>query len=238
MTQVSGTGSALSRGRGSRPRDGSRWRTPGALSALIAIPVAAGSLRIVELAGGPQLLPENPRITAAPAALVVHALAAAVFALVGAWQFPARLRRGHPAWHRRAGRVLVAAGLLVAGSGLWMTLFYVDAPGGTPLWAVRLVVASATGVSLVLGFTAMRRRDIATHRAWMIRAYALAVAAGTQTVTEGVGKALFGVNDVSKFVGVTAGWVINLAIAEWIIRRPARSRTRRMQQARTAPAAG
>ena len=39
-------------------------------------------------------------------------------------------------------RCTVRAGLLVAGSGLWMTLFYSDAPGGTALWAVRLVVGA------------------------------------------------------------------------------------------------
>ncbi|HEY5879255.1 MAG TPA: DUF2306 domain-containing protein [Nakamurella sp.] len=216
--------------RGASLRDGSRRRTS-ALMALMIIPLTAGAVRILEVAGGPHLLPENPRITASPAPLVVHVVAAVVFALVGALQFPARLRRRHRGWHRRAGRVLVAAGLLVAGSGLWMTLFYSDAPGGTPLWTVRLVVGSATAVSLVLGFTAIRRRDVAAHRAWMIRAYALAVGAGTQTITEGIGEALLGVNDVSKFVGGTAGWVVNIAIAEWIIRRPGTRRNRQVHLA-------
>ena len=46
------------------------------------------------------------------------------------------------------------------------------------------------GAFLVLGFTAIRRRDIPAHRAWMIRAYALGLGAGTQAFTEGVGEAL------------------------------------------------
>jgi uncharacterized membrane protein len=219
----SGTGLGTDSGSvpkpGPRSRDGSSWRIPIALIALIVIPVTAGALRVLEVTGGPHLLPDNPRITASPAPLVIHVVAAAVFALVGALQFSARLRRRHRGWHRRAGRVLVPAGLLVAGSGLWMTLFYPDAPGGALLWTVRLVVGSAIAVSLVLGFSAIRRRDVAAHRAWMIRAYALSVAAGTQTVTEGIGQALLGHNDLSKFVGVTAGWVVNAAVAEWIIRR-------------------
>lgn len=244
MTHVTGSAPELaprsgrSAGRAGRSRTGSGWAVPVALVGLITIPVVAGSLRVVEVAGGPALLPVNPRITASPVPLVVHVVAAAVFALVGAWQFPARMRRRHRGWHRRAGRVLVVAGLLVAGSGLWMTLFYVDAPGGTPLWAVRLVVASATGASLVLGFAAIRRRDVAAHRAWMIRAYALAVAAGTQTVTEGIGEALLGENDLSKFLGVTAGWVVNLAVAEWIIHRTGSRTRRRLPAPRTAPVAG
>jgi uncharacterized membrane protein len=165
--------------------------------------------------------------------LVIHVVGAALYAVVGAFQFPAKLRRRRPAWHRRAGRVLVVAGLLVAGSGLWMTVFYPEAPGGALLWTVRLVVASATGTSLVLGFAAIRRRDIAAHRAWMIRAYALALGAGTQTITQGVGEGLFGTGDLSTALSLTAGWAFNAALAEWVIRRPT---TRRTGRAGTRPA--
>ena len=161
-------------------RGGSSWRVPLALVVLGLIPVISGSLRLIEAAGGPQLMPINPRIEASPAPLVVHVLAATTYALVGAFQFPARLRRRHPEWHRRSGRILVGAGLAVAGSGLWMTLFYSGAPGGVLLWTIRLLVGSTMAAAIVSGFTAIRRRDIAAHRAWMIRAYALGLGAGTQ----------------------------------------------------------
>lgn len=219
MTQptTSGTRPASQRRPGSR--DGSSLRVPAALIALTLIPLIAGSLRLVELAGGPQVLPTNPRVDASPAPVVLHVVAAAVYVVAGAFQFPARVRRSHRTWHRRAGRVLVGAGLVVAGSGLWMTLFYPGAPGGDLLWSVRLVVGSVTAASIVLGFTAIRRRDIAGHRAWMIRAYALAVAAGTQTITQGIGEGVFGTSDLSTALSVSSGWLINAAIAEWIIRR-------------------
>ena len=42
---------------------------------------------------------------------------------------------------------------------------------------------------LVLGLRAILRRDVPTHRAWMIRAYALGLGAGTQVVTIGLGQA-------------------------------------------------
>jgi uncharacterized membrane protein len=212
-------------------RRGSSWRVPLALVVLSLIPVISGSLRLIEAAGGPQLMPVNPRIAASPPPLVVHVLAAAVYAVLGAFQFPARLRRRHPSWHRRSGRILVGAGLAVAGSGLWMTLFYSGAPGGVLLWAIRLLVGSTMAAAIVLGFTAIRRRDIAAHRAWMIRAYALGLGAGTQAFTEGIGEALFGTGDLSTGISVASGWVINAVVAEWVIRRPsvrraARTRTR------------
>ncbi len=108
-----------------RPVARDKWsRTvPLALIVLSLIPVIFGSLRLVEIAGGPQLMPSNPRIDASPAPLVVHVLGATVYALLGAFQFSARLRRRHLNLHRKSGRVLVGAGVAVALSGLWITLF-------------------------------------------------------------------------------------------------------------------
>jgi hypothetical protein len=77
---------------------------------------------------------------------------------------------------------------------------------------------------LVLGFTAVRRRDIAAHRTWMIRAYAIGLAAGTQAFTEGIGGAIFGSGVLAADLAKGAGWLINLAVAEWALRRPVRRR--------------
>jgi uncharacterized membrane protein len=193
---------------------------PAALAALSAIPLTAGSLRLVEVAGGPALLPADDRFAGFPTALVVHITGAAVFALVGMFQFVPGLRRRHRAWHRRAGRIVAAAGLAVAGSALWLTLFYQAQPGtGDLLYVLRLVFAPAMAACLVLGFAAIRRRDIAAHRVWMIRAYALGLGAGTQVFTEGIGGAVFGTGELAGDLAKGAAWVINLAVAEWVIRR-------------------
>jgi uncharacterized membrane protein len=158
----------------------------------------------------------------------VHILGAALYALIGAFQFIPQLRRRHPTGHRRAGRLLVIAGLLVAGSALWMTLLYAPKPGtGVLLYVFRLVFASAMAACLILGVSAVRRRDIAAHRAWMIRAYAIALAAGTQAFTEGIGGAIFGTGEIRGDLAKGAGWAINLAIAEYVIRRPTTLRHRR-----------
>src|SRR5918998_1514478 len=196
-------------------RDRSSWQVPIALVVLSLIPVISGSLRLIEVAGGPQLMPINPRIDASPAPLVVHVLGAALYAILGAFQFSGRLRRRHLNWHRKAGRILVGAGLAVAGSALWMTLFYAGAPGGDLLWGIRLLVGSVMAAFLVLGFAAIRRRDIPAHRAWMIRAYALGLGAGTQAFTEGIGEALLSTTDLSKAISLGSGWVINAIVAEW-----------------------
>jgi uncharacterized membrane protein len=231
MTTATITGTRPARQRRPGARQTSGWLVPAALVALSLIPVISGSLRLIEIAGGPQLMPANPRIEASPAPLVVHVLGAVIYALLGAFQFSARLRRRHLGWHRRSGRVLAGAGLAVALSGLWMTLFYSGAPGGDLLWAIRLVVGSTMAAALVLGFTAIRRRDIAAHRAWMMRAYALGLGAGTQAFTEGIGEAMFGTGDLSKAISMGSAWLLNALVAEWLIRRPSMRRAARARAA-------
>jgi uncharacterized membrane protein len=190
--------------------------------ALSVVPLVAGTLRLVQLAGGPALMPADRRFTGFPAALVVHIVGAGVFALVGVFQFVPRFRRRHPAWHRRAGRLVAGAGVAVSGSALWLTLFYEPQPNsGALLYVLRLVFASAVAASLVLGVVAIRRGDVTTHRAWMIRAYAIGLAAGTQAFTKGVTGAVFGTGALAMDLASGAGWLINLAVAEWAVRRAA-----------------
>ncbi len=198
---------------------------PFALVALVLVPAIAGSLRLVELAGGPQLIPANPRLTASPVPVLVHIISALTYALLGAFQFSASLRRRRPGWHRAAGRVLVLLGLAVAFSALCLTLFYPRQPGtGALAYVFRLAFGSGMAASIILGFTAIRRGDVARHRAWMTRAYALALGAGTQVFTQGIGKAVFGTSELTTDLCLGAGWAINLAVAEYVIRRPARRR--------------
>jgi hypothetical protein len=54
----------------------------------------------------------------------------------------------------------------------------------------------------------------------MIRAYAIGLGAGTQVLTQMVGEIVAGPpNEVSRALLIGAGWVINLAVAEWAIRK-------------------
>ncbi len=202
------------------PRAG--WPVMVALVGLSAVPVTAGTLRLLQLTGGAQVLPADARMDGSPAPVVVHVVAAALFALVGAAQLLPRFRRVHPAWHRRTGRIVAFAGLLVAGSALWMTLLYPQKPGTGPLlFVLRLGFASLMAGCLVLGFAAIRRRDVAAHRAWMIRAYAVGLAAGTQAFTGGLSEAVLGTGVLRDDLAKGAGWVVNLAVAEYVIRRGA-----------------
>lgn len=192
-----------------------------ALLLLSAIPLAGGAFRLTQLVGGAAITPANARFFASPLPVVLHIVGAAVYALVGAFQFANGFRRRWPSWHRAAGRVLVVCGLLVGLSGLWMTLFYPWPKGdGALLSVLRLLFGSGMVVSIVLGFTTVRRGDVNRHRAWMTRGYALGLGAGTQVLTLAAGAMIAGPpSELSRALLMGAGWVINLAIAEWAIRK-------------------
>src|SRR6186997_813047 len=93
------------------------WLIPAALIALTFIPVAAGMMRLVGLAGAEAVTPENARFFASPIPVVIHIIGATVFCVLGAFQFAPGLRRRRPEWHRVAGRIVLPCGIAAALSG-------------------------------------------------------------------------------------------------------------------------
>ncbi len=202
------------------PRPAAPGSSPTGLVLLALVPALGGGIRLADLSSGP-VTPANVRFFDMPLPVVAHIFGALIYSLLGAFQFVPSLR-ARP-WHRRAGRVLLPAGLVVALSGIWMTLWYdvPDVDSGFAITGLRLATGGAMALALVLGFLAVRRRDFTTHRAWMIRAYALAMGAGTQALTHlplarspAPPPATTG-----RTIAMAAGWAINIAVAEWAIRR-------------------
>jgi len=195
------------------------WLVPTGLIVLTAIPSLAGTIRLVGLAGGAEITPDNARFFAVPLPVVIHILGALPFCILGAFQFAPGFRRRWPRWHRLAGRLWVLCGLTAGLSGLWMTQFYPLLQTGL-LYSFRMLFGSAMVLSLVLGLVAILRRDIAKHRAWMMRGYAIGQGAGTQALTSLIWVLIFSTpNQQTHEWLMGASWVINLVVAEWIIRR-------------------
>lgn len=203
------------------------WWVPAGLILLSIIPLIFGAIRLSQLANGAEITPANARFFASPSPVVIHIVSAAVYALLGAFQFVSRLWKRGNSWHRWVGRLLVPFGLAVGLSGLWMTLFYPRTDN--LLFMFRLFFGFGMVLSISLGFISIRRRDVNQHRAWMTRAYAIGLGAGTQVLTGMVGAILFGKpNEFQNALLMGSAWVINLAIAEWSIRK------RSSRQLRTA----
>jgi uncharacterized membrane protein len=218
------TTSQLATARTARSKQPKRaWLLITGLITLGLIPILANAIRRLALS----LDIAGSAVEATPPLslpVVLHILGASVFVILAAFQFSARLRRSRPAWHRNAGRVLVAVGLLAAFSGLWLGVISSWSGTGVLLLLFRLLAALGMALSIIVGFVAIRRKDIRRHRAWMIRAVAIGLGAGTQVFTLGFGEAFFGRTELSVALLNGAGWVINLAVAELAIRRGPRRR--------------
>ena len=220
---------ASQQGKATARKTRSIWIVPAALILLSLCPLTFGAIRLNELVSGAEITPANARFFASPLPVVIHIIGAAVYAILGALQFVSRLWRRGAGWHRWVGRLLlVPCGLLVGGSGLWMTLFYPYPGASDLLFVFRLVFGSGMVFSIVYGFLAIRRGDMIGHRAWMTRGYAIGLGAVTQMLTGMVGEIIAGPpNALGNALLMGAGWVINLAIAEWVLRRRPASRTRK-----------
>jgi uncharacterized membrane protein len=192
---------------------------PAGLIALSLVPMAGGAARLTDLTSGAAVTAANERFFDSPAPVIVHIISSVVFLVLGALQFAPSLRRRR--WHRIAGRIVAPAGLASAMSALWMTAFY-DIPdtGSGALFAMRLVFGAAMAAGIVVAFLAIRRGDVRSHSAWMTRAYAIGLGAGTQVFTLLPWTIAFGApGELTHAALMGAGWVINLIVAEFVIRR-------------------
>jgi cytochrome bd-type quinol oxidase subunit 2 len=212
--------------RPDRPRR--EWPIAAGLLLLALVPSIAGGFRIGEIASGAPETAANARFMQMPLPVLLHIVGALIYSTVGAFQFLPRLRRRRNGRHRFAGRyLLVPAGLVVAGTGLWMTAFY-DTPAidDRAVAFSRYIIGAAMIACVLLGVAAARRHDYFAHGSWMIRAYALAMGAGTQVLTSGPPLLLFGEpSELARLLEMDAGWIINAVVAESIIaRRRAASR--------------
>jgi MFS family permease len=202
---------------------------PGSLVLLSIVPVAAGLGRLIELAGDPLVTAANARFVARPLPVVLHIVGVIPYSLLGAFQFAPAFRRRAPRWHRAVGGVVAVLGLTVGVTGMWMAQSYAWPKGdGVALYVLRMVLGSATIFAIVAGLAAIGRRDFAAHGRWMLRAYAIAMGAGTQVFTHLPWFILFGEpGEFSRTLLMAAGWGINLIVAEGIIRRVSFTDSRR-----------
>ena len=89
----------------SKPSGRREWLILTGLIALSFTPVAAGTVRLVQLAGGAEITADNARFFAAPMPVVLHIVSVTIYAVLGALQFSPGLRRRNLAWHRAAGKI-------------------------------------------------------------------------------------------------------------------------------------
>ncbi|MFN3232272.1 MAG: DUF2306 domain-containing protein [Alphaproteobacteria bacterium] len=192
------------------------------------VPTFGGFLRVIELGGGPAIIPENPRALTAPLPIVLHILSSFLFCIVGAVQFLPSLRRHYPVLHRTLGRTAAASGCVSAATGLWMTHVFVfphELQGALLYW-VRIGLSLAMIGLIVWAVIGVRSGNIISHAAAMLRAYAIGQGASTQAVL-GIGWMIaFGAEAMGPMrdAMMVLAWALNLLIAELLISKMFASR--------------
>ena len=107
----------------------------------------------------------------------VHIIPGLLFMILGPLQFVPGLRSRRPVLHRRSGRVFVASGIVIGTTALVMSTRM--SIGGINQSVATMLFAVVFLFDLVKAFVAIRRGDVARHREWMIRAFAIGLAVAT-----------------------------------------------------------
>jgi uncharacterized membrane protein len=127
----------------------------------------------------PEILREfDARYYAMPYLTLLHVTVGILFMVIGPLQFMSSIRTRHLGFHRWCGRVFLLASLV----GVLSALAFVPMLPVFGSFSTRVGVVFASGVflvSLVMGYASIRRRDIARHREWMIRLFAIGLGIST-----------------------------------------------------------
>lgn len=151
-----------------------------------------------------------------PWGLYLHILPSMLALVVGPLQFHAGLRNRHRLVHRLLGRTYLIS-ILIGGVGAFYIAQFSFAGIGSRLgFSVQSILLLGTGY---MAFYHIRRREIQSHRAWMMRNYALIFAAVTLRIYI---RTFFALGyELPDFHAINAWlcWVPNLIFVEWLIRR-------------------
>jgi uncharacterized membrane protein len=225
-----------------KPGTGLRRALWGAVIFLALIGIAVASRRIAHLLpiliGGyhppsstanpvaAQFLALDDIFARHPLLTLVHIVPGTLFMILGPFQFSATIRARYPRRHRINGRIFLINGLIIGVSALVMS-FAMPAIGGVNQAAATTLFGMFFLFALLKAFWHIRHRDIALHREWMIRAFAIGLAVATIRPIVGIFFATSRLSGLTphEFFGTAfwIGFVLHLLAAEAWIRLTARS---------------
>ena len=150
--------------------------------------------------------------------LLAHITGGSVALLLGPWQFSTKLRERALNLHRWLGRIYLAAVALGSLAGFTLAFFSEEGPPTHFGFGALAVLWFATGLT---AYRRILRGNVESHRQWMVRNYALTLAA--VTLRNELPLMLVARLQVSHAYVIVSWlcWVPNLLVAEWLLRRPA-----------------
>ncbi len=155
-----------------------------------------------------------------PIAISLHLAGGIVALVLGAFQVNSRLRSRFLSIHRWSGRVYVFAAVVGGVAGFTLALHSFGGlvtHFGFGLMAICWVVATLNA------YRHIRRGDLIAHRAWMLRSYALTLAAVTLRIYLPLSQ-IAAIEFEAAYQAISwLCWVPNLLVVEWFVlaRNPA-----------------
>ncbi|HYX95877.1 MAG TPA: DUF2306 domain-containing protein [Geodermatophilus sp.] len=213
-----------------RTRTAFWWLALSALAVAVLAPLPYALVPLAELArnGSEVAAHYAERSPGLQLALLLHAGAGGLALLLAPLQFSTRLRDRAPAVHRAVGRVVLGSIAVAGTAGLVLAPNSLAGPVGTAgfgLLAASWLTCAAAALRTI------HRRDVAAHRRWVVRTFALTYAAVTLRLWLGgliaAQVALAGVPGQVAFARAYLlvpflSWVPNLLVAEWYLAAGAR----------------
>jgi hypothetical protein len=211
-----------------------RTRTKWGLSALAVVVVAFLAFSLPPYLS---LDPDRSRVPQPEAlgvahywTLVPHVLFGSIALSTAVLQIWPWLRRRHPVWHRRIGRLYVFGGVLPAGLAALVVGAFT--PFGPVTRASDVLLAVLWLGCTLAGWRMARQRRFAEHRRWMVRSFALTASIITNRVWGAIAAIALAPRIDTTFhgdevlfswvvSGIAAwlGWTVPLLAAEWWLER-------------------
>ena len=149
--------------------------------------------------------------------LTAHVISAPLALFLGAMNMIDRRRKKRRVLHRWTGRAYGVSVLVGSVSGLVMAI---GAEGGVKAGFGFGILAILWFVTTVQAIRFAVKRDFKSHRRWMIRSFALTLAAVTLRIYLPMFMILGEMSYMQDSVWIAwLCWVPNLALAEWWVRR-------------------
>jgi uncharacterized membrane protein len=192
------------------------------LTAILAVLVALMSFRFLALGLEPAFSVMRDHILNRETMFLIHVTLAPVALFLGPFQFMPRLRARRKTLHRWMGRVYALACILGGVAGLDMAINAIGGPVAG--WGFGLLSVLWIGTTINAVRLAMQG-DIANHRRWMIRSFALTFAAVTLRLQLPflIGSGMD--YPAASLIVAWSCWIPNALFAEWWITRRAVLRT-------------
>ncbi|MFN8393673.1 MAG: DUF2306 domain-containing protein [Bacteroidia bacterium] len=151
-------------------------------------------------------------------AFYIHITGGIIAVATGPFQFLGGLRRRFPKLHRRLGWAYVISILGMAGPSGQLMAFYSE--GGNFSTLGFLIMAFLWLWTTWMALATAKKRDLGAHRDWMVRSFALSLAAVTLRLYVPAASMFMGWDQ--NFVVESSAWVSwipNLIIAEVLVRK-------------------